>query len=50
MSKNYLKIFEDGTSEAVDVKPSWGMYEKEHALDNREVYIDGTGIVLLVES
>ena len=38
---NYLKIFEDGTSEAVDVKPSWGMYEKEHALDNREVYIDG---------
>ena len=41
MSKNYLKLFEDGTSEAVDVKPSWGMYEKEHALDNREVYIDG---------
>ena len=38
---NYLKLFEDGTSEAVDVKPSWGMYEKEHALDNREVYIDG---------
>ena len=38
---NYIKIFEDGTSEAVDVKPSWGMYEKEHALDNREVYIDG---------
>ena len=22
---NYLKIFEDGTSEAVDVKPSWGV-------------------------
>ena len=38
---NYIKLFEDGTSEAVDVKPSWGMYEKEHALDNREVYIDG---------
>ena len=38
---NYIKLFEDATSEAVDVKPSWGMYEKEHALDNREVYIDG---------
>ena len=38
---NYLKLFEDGTSEAVDVKPTWGMYEKEHALDNREVYMDG---------
>ena len=50
---NYIKLFEDGTSEAVDVKPSWGMYEKEHALDNREVYIDGnwystTGGELLV--
>ena len=50
---NYIKLFEDGTSEAVDVKPSWGMYEKEHALDNREVYMDGnwystTGGELLV--
>ena len=50
---NYIKLFEDGTSEAVDVKPSWGMYEKEHALDDREVHIDGnwystTGGELLV--
>ena len=38
---NYVKLFEDGTTEATLVKPSWGMYEKESATDNRDVLVDG---------
>ena len=42
MSKiNYLQIFADGHTEASTAKPSWGMYSKESADDNRPIYIDG---------
>ena len=38
---NYIKQFEDGSTQATVNKPSWGMYEKTSADDNRDVYIDG---------
>ena len=38
---NYIQLFEDGSTEATLHKPSYGLYEKTSADDNREVYIDG---------
>jgi hypothetical protein len=38
---NYVRIYEDGHTEATDVAPSFGMYEATKANDDRDVKIDG---------
>jgi len=38
---NYIKIYPDGSTQATGSRPSWGMYEKESADDNRDVFING---------
>ena len=42
MAKNYLKIFNDGSSKATLIKPSFGKArDAEFAGDNPDVYING---------
>lgn len=41
MSLNYVKVFEDGTTEATLVQPAYGLYDKVNADDNRDVYSNG---------